>query len=76
MLAGISAGYDRDPARLQLGWRRLLLRREAVAQLLWAGLGVACGVGVTVCSGVGPLLGPGGGDVVTVELGQVVSRHQ
>jgi hypothetical protein len=27
MLAGISVGYDRDLAGLQLGWRRLLLRR-------------------------------------------------
>ena len=28
MLGGISAGYDRDLAGLQLGWRRLLLRRH------------------------------------------------
>ena len=27
MLGGISAGYDRDLAGLQRGWRRLLLRR-------------------------------------------------
>ena len=29
MLAGISAGYHRDLAGLQLGWRRLLLRRPS-----------------------------------------------
>jgi hypothetical protein len=79
---GIRAGYRfRGKGTTRRRQARRSLRREAVAKTVgwnrrWLVMSAALVTRIDRCDPVGALSGPRGGEVVAVELGQVVSHHQ